>query len=772
MLVIYISNAPIQAQEWQTFDKISFSDYTHPLVNVTKDGIKYYYHLDSQVWMDDMHNRAAGMTVGMKDGAYGVVRDDGKLIVPFVYDEVRVEDDYEGQWYEGIPYNYKFIVLQQDGLYGYADTNGHVLAQPKYQQLKVISKDIIAVAKDNRWGWLDALTGDLLQPCIYDEVSKTYLFDHYVIVTNSGKEGVATKDGTLVVPVEQEQLHFIKTKDYNYIHALKGGLATLYGISGEVMVEGDFPTLSAIAHSNMLSIRKNKHVGLLNPQTGKVVLEPQFSSIINYTRGLYIVVRDHNLYNVANGEGQLLFSTDFERLDFVNAEGRVKVSGQVVDISAYSERGVNLTPQQIANIKYEVKVDSLPYYIRGYKEGTEGLYDWTGKTVVPQGKYRTVKPYCYDQSVCFIVENTERKISVLDAQGKTLLPMDYWVKDTYQYNAQALSSNLTLKKRYLEIVGQKNEDSYTESIGLFDFEIGKLIVSPAPQSIKWLNENYFRIVKQGIEENLGRVSLYDKEGNALLQFDKEVRDVEMLGNHFLLVEKAEGYNSPVYVLMDIQGNILYENPQWKVRGSYGHINFPEPEGRSIAGFHAGLKKIYADETNLFINEKGEPKRFTDYEQVGEFIEDYGIVAKKMTTSSASNTYRTGNHLFGVIDASGKEVFPPIWSDVHAFGNSSLLLQVRLGDKVGLVDKRGVIILEPEYEYIEWSSGKPYLQIRKDGKEGLITAEGKVVIEPRYDNIRTSYEGEEKTWPILVKDGDWYYFVRKNGKPYTIRSKSN
>src|SRR5690606_26750996 len=110
--------------------------------------------------------------------------------------------------------------------------------------------------------------------------------------------------------------------------------------------------------------------------------------------------------------------------------------------------------------------------------------------------------------------------------------------------------------------------------------------------------------------------------------------------------------------------------------------------------------------------------------------------------------------------------------VCALCKCPLLLPGRLGGNGGLVDERGVIILEPEYEYIEWSSGKPYLQVRKDGKEGLITAEGKVVIEPRYDNIRTSYEGEEKTWPILVKEGDWYYFVRKNGKPYTIRSKSN
>lgn len=361
--VFFVGNLYAQESAWQEFESVGYSRYSHPLVNVAKDGKQYYYHLDSQLLMDEMDTRAIGMTVAMKDGAYGVVRDDGELIIPFEYDGIRIDDDYTGQWYEGIPYNYKFIHLEKEGRYGYADTNGTVLAEPQYEKLKVINKHIIAVEQDNRWGWLDAATGDQLQSCIYEEVSKTYAFEHYIEVKQDDKYGLARKDGIIMVPIEQEKtLFFPSLVEARYIVGEKEGVHTVYDSLGTVVLQGDYPALRGIQNSDLFSYQKNNLTGIVDPRSGNVIFEPQFTNIQSGVRGLYIVVKDKK-YGIANEQGELLLPLDYDRAEFVNGEGRSKTDAIIQTLDSFGKWGNPITPEHAARIQHEAKMDSLPYYI-------------------------------------------------------------------------------------------------------------------------------------------------------------------------------------------------------------------------------------------------------------------------------------------------------------------------------------------------------------------------------------------------------------------------
>src|SRR5690554_2959924 len=108
ILIICLLPGRSRAQErsWHTFESMGAN---YPLIKVKQDGKTYHYHLESGVLVDKTENHAADMVVVVKDGRYGVVREDGLLIVPCEYDAVKLEATYDGQWYEGIQYNYTFI---------------------------------------------------------------------------------------------------------------------------------------------------------------------------------------------------------------------------------------------------------------------------------------------------------------------------------------------------------------------------------------------------------------------------------------------------------------------------------------------------------------------------------------------------------------------------------------------------------------------------------------------------------------------------------------
>lgn len=768
--IFFAGDMVAQESAWQEFESVGYSRSSRSLVNVMKDGMQYYYHLDSQLLMDEIDTHGIGMTVAMKDGAYGVVRDDGELIIPFAYDRIRMEDDYTGQWYEGIPYNYKFIHLQKDGRYGFADTNGNVLAEPKYDQLNVLNKHVIAVEQDDRWGWLDATTGDLLQSCIYEKVSRTYAFEDYIEVKQDGKYGLARKDGTLVVPIEHEKsLFFPNLVEARYIIGEKQGVYTVYDSLGTVFLQGDYPALRGIQNSHIFSFTKNKMTGLVDPQSGKVIFEPQFSAVAHCVRGLYMVVKDDK-YGVVNEQGEWLLPPDFDRAEFINAEGQRKSSARIVDPGFYGKSGNTITPEREARIWYDAKIDSLPYYIRAYKDTMVGIFDWAGKPLVPLDSYNRITPHYYNGEVYFTTVHHDGSWRIRDGSGKDILQVRFPPTTHYQYNTKAIETRYDLLKRYVDIVEEGDGTGLQAHVGLFDLKTETMLIEPHTQSIEWLNKDYFKVIRRDKEYNT-EVKLYDPDGKLLLNFDKDIKDVLILDNGMLLVEKREGYGDGVFILMDTAGNVIYKNPKWSTRGSFGHFRFPENKKWVRRDFHGGWKKMFTDEKNLFINEKGEEWRLSDYEQVDGFFEGYAFVAKTIVEDGEEGVRSGGgNYRFGLIDSTGKEVFPPVWHAIQPHGNDPYLIQVKKDRQYGLIDRRGEMILKPEYDYIESSANKPYVQIKKDEKLGLMTPEGRIVIEPRYDMIRTNTQGEEKTWPLLVKEGEWYYFIGKDGKSYNIRAK--
>jgi WG containing repeat len=157
-------------------------------------------------------------------------------------------------------------------------------------------------------------------------------------------------------------------------------------------------------------------------------------------------------------------------------------------------------------------------------------------------------------------------------------------------------------------------------------------------------------------------------------------------------------------------------------------------------FSDDLAAVLIEEKWGFINKKGEIVIQPIYDKVKEFDAGIAIVLQ--------------NKIWKYIDKKGADItnFPP--SDKpYDFSQGRAI--IREGEKVGIIDNKGKVIVKPEYEVIKpFENG--FAKVRKFNRWGYINLEGKEVISCDYDNI-----GECNLKTTWGKKGKIYGIISNN-----------
>src|SRR5690606_32705763 len=223
-------------------------------------------------------------------------------IVPFEYDNIKLHAEYDGQWYEGIPYKYKFIILKKNGKVGAANENGDIVVPLQYQDAEPINKNVIAIAEDNLWGWVSALDGTTMQQPVYEYVSD-FFNDEYVEVRNGELAGLALNSGELIVPVEYEGfMRFLPNGKNTLFEGIKEKKSFLFNTSGKLIFYGH-SDYKSIADSDQLIFKENDRYGILDPKEQQVVAAPEFEIINDFIRGL-ATAKKNGKYGVIDTKGK------------------------------------------------------------------------------------------------------------------------------------------------------------------------------------------------------------------------------------------------------------------------------------------------------------------------------------------------------------------------------------------------------------------------------------------------------------------------------------
>lgn len=256
------------------------------------------YSLSSFIFCDDL-------LVVNKDGKWGAINKTGKVVVPFLYDEVN-------NFYKG------FAKVKADGKYGFVDTTGKQVVPPIYDKVNYMldgvavvnlsGKDIVidkqgkqlfdfesfgykyngdyseglaSVIKDNRIGYIDKGGKEVL-PFIYNVAGQ--FANGYAKVGIDGKYGIIDKSGKVIIPIDYDNVGFV-AKDI--VRITKNSKHGYMGLNGKIIIPPETEGVG-IYTDGLAPVETKEGWGFVDKQ-GIPAIRPSFNAVLSFTEGVSVV---------------------------------------------------------------------------------------------------------------------------------------------------------------------------------------------------------------------------------------------------------------------------------------------------------------------------------------------------------------------------------------------------------------------------------------------------------------------------------------------------
>jgi len=336
------------------------------------------------------------------------------------------------------------------------------------------------------------------------------------------------------------------------------------------------------------------------------------------------------------------------------------------------------------------------------------------------------------------------------------------------------------KKDYLPVIKG-------ERMGLYNMVAGKEILPPLYDWIQWQKGQLLYL------RNGDTSSIADNTGK-IIRGGKQYGFFTVVANNRIVETQYLKDGTTLCMLTDLNGRTLYTKPYWEFKeGSFSRLLLPEEERRNIhAQFSNGLLKLWGDlRENVFLDEDGKEVIFEDYSFVGDFWNDLALAGKETTPGhlvygiikrnkeivypiTADDFNALNNFLIvkkdelkGLIRKDGTLVLPVNYESVNVYNDT--FLKVSQHGKYGITDIYGKMILPAEFDDINYREDQQLFKLTKGGKEGFADATGKIIIPVIYDEVSNNRGYDRNIFPLLVKEGKYYFYLNKEGKPLPYRA---
>ncbi|NLR57862.1 WG repeat-containing protein [Chitinophaga polysaccharea] len=715
---------------------------------------KQYLHSSGAVVTDKMvYFGFYRLVAGVKNNAYGAFNDAGKVIAPFKYDEVSLEAEEDNAYPQK---NYSVVIVRDHGKYGAVDSLGKMICPTVYNEIAVMDPHLLKIKKDGLWGWANMKTGQVLQAPQYDDVNQSYVLEGAVQISNGRKVGLAAADGHILVPAEYESFDFLGYEGSPFFGYTKQNKTGIMHKNGTLVTPAIYDKCSHGPGPDIFAVTQQDKTGFVNA-AGKTLLPLQYSHVESLGNFVKVAIGDKK--GVVNAAGQEIIPVQYDDIKSFDGSGMIAGVGPVRN--AYNNHGM------------------APYFAVT-KGATMGLFDSTGKQVLPFA-YSDINVAIYHDQAYIAVQQAG-KTGLLDNKGQPLIPVAYEdipviATTTYLYNDANAGTD---KDDFLPVANDGR-------IGLFNIATRKEILPPAYDGIEWQNSQLISL------RNGDTASLATRNG-AIIRGGKQYGFFTAVDTN-RIVERRYDNNESVSLLTDITGNVLYANSYWEFRDDQAtRLLMPVNAKSDHPHFNNGLLKIWnASRKNLFVDTNGKEVVLEGYSFVGDFYNGLALAGKEVAP---------GQELFGIIKRNGEIVYPMTLDDMAAFNDSLLivtkgkqvglirkdgsaflpiayenisaiyqeaLFKVTSKEKEGLVDANGKVILPPVFDYINYREKTGLLEVSKDGKKGIADTNGKMRIPVKYDELYTNRRGDDSLFPILVKEGKWYFYLDTNGRAFPYKS---
>ncbi len=273
-------------------------------------GIESY---DNNILLDYEYDRISWYTIDdeasfiKKGEKYGVVNTDGKLIAKCEYDNMPFERN-------------GYIVLNKDDKYGLIDAlNGNVVIPFEYEHLDDFSEDLIAAEKNQKYGFIN-IKNETVIPFQFDDagcfseglalVGKITGSAHtYMGATPIVTYGFISKSGELVIPYKFKRMLASSRCEFSEglcpygVYKGPGGniFANTYGYintKGDIVIRAQFDDIEPF-NNGFAAVKKDGKYGIINTK-GEFVVPCEYGAIGYYEKSDTIIpLLDANYNQIA-----------------------------------------------------------------------------------------------------------------------------------------------------------------------------------------------------------------------------------------------------------------------------------------------------------------------------------------------------------------------------------------------------------------------------------------------------------------------------------------
>lgn len=687
-----------------------------------------------------------------KDGKYGVVGFDGRIITPFEWDTLigfwgrkgdqitffnssnKPKFTVRGQVMEEL-YEPSGYAIQRDNKWYFIKTDGTPYSEMGYlsfEQIYTTSFTVVAQADEKNWHCINKdglviqkIKGDKVQSYINNVVAVKRGNKKYLLKVPSGKKypwkynkvyplgqndrfvaelnnlvGLVDSNFKEIIPCRYKGMYpFAKGIVHVSSDSLEG---LLRSTDGAVCIPLDvYDSGIQTINDDLFSVRKNGQVGLYavsqHKWTPASMEDIQSCNVrIPLAKALFLI-RVNGLYGIMDADCQHILAPKYTLIN----EG----SGYLIQLKTGTKQVELFDPatKKIIGKAYQ----SAAVYADNTlcKNGDE--YTLYHQSTPKFTRKMTGVEWLNDYSLLFKDVTTGQK-GVLKLDGTVLLQPEYEAINT------TMSQLIAVKK------GGK--------IGFYDLD-GQIILPIAFTKFEEPNLQYLIVYKNNL------CGLYDYNGQEILPIQYESIKITDNNDHFVVRQNG------MY-------RFLYRNGQPMVNGQWAEAD----------EFSFGLAAVQKDKKWGYINLKGEvaipyqyqyADRFQGYqERVALVIKDnilmtIGVDGKQMQEGINSSYYSSRIIPVDTSTIAYQEIPFTYWG-AQIVG--LLVVEQKGSNKKGLVNLLGQWVVRPGYESIEFlylDEKRAVFIIQQNGVWGLMNLNGVVIVTPQFDTLEQDARGKIK-----------------------------
>ena len=317
-----------------------------------------------------------GMLIVKQEEKCGVVNINGKILIPVEYESITADNYYSDQ---SMYKTTGFIVSKKNDegyRYGYINYKGKEIVKTEYTQIDRVTemqddKNVYLVAyKNGQAGLLK--NKKVVLNYEYEDINYNSYNDVFVVKRNS-KEGIADKQGKIIVPTEYTNISFGGI----YVNADKDGQFILLDINGNVIENQDIVTKLPTKDGKHYIVADKNEMYDITDLNGQSMIENSYAYMEEIEPN-YFVVGNNNKNGIIDLSGKAFVDLKYNSIFHIDGTDLLQANISDTNTISLIDKKKMKVLATMDNASVEIDDD----YIRLYSNKESKYFSDTGKQLI------------------------------------------------------------------------------------------------------------------------------------------------------------------------------------------------------------------------------------------------------------------------------------------------------------------------------------------------------------------------------------------------------